>query len=606
MSDNKIKAMLRNILLYSFLAWITWGTVSMAKTTAPLPLDQAFVFSATVNQANVIDAKWHIAPGYYLYRDKLDFAFTPAIKVTMNYPASEFKDDGKNKRRAVFSGDIHIPINVLSHAKILNITVFYQGCSKGGFCYPPVQKKIQVSSHGNQLVIESTKSDNVSTQSGVSFNKLLTNQNNIVALFHTQNLAVVLLVFLGLGLLLSFTPCIFPMIPILTSIIVGHKQPVTHKRAFTLSAMYVLGMSVAYALVGLAVAALGESLQIWLQNPWALSLGGLLFGVLALSMFGLFELRLPRYWHSYVAYWSYEQQGGTFLGVFLMGVLSTLIVSPCVTAPLVGVLLYVAQTGNLFFGASTLFVMGIGMGIPLLIVGMSAGKWLPKSGAWMDIVKKSFGFVMLAMAIWLLSRLFTPVVVNILWTLFILSIAYFVGVYVSKTLNRKKLARTFAMVITIAGVGYMGNATHLFEGLGFIPTYSQTNDESSAGFKIVNSITQINDDLNKGDARPIILDFYADWCESCVSMDKHVFSLPIVQNALAGFTLLRINLSKNTAEDQAILKHFNVIAPPTMLFFDREGREVNDRRIVGEMSATELLSRINVFYAQGCDKKASC
>ena len=590
-----MKIILGNVFLYTLLAWITWGTVSVAKTTAPLPTDQAFVFSATAkqsnDQSNVIDAKWQIAPGYYLYRDKFDFSVTPAAVVEAAYPKTEFKNDGKNGQRAVYAGDISIPLTVSTDAKTVNLTVNYQGCSKSGFCYPPVKKTVQI---GLTALDSAVKPRN--DGGGISFSSLLINQNHIVSLFQQQSIGMVILVFLGLGILLSFTPCIFPMIPILTGIIVGHKQPVTTKRAFSLSATYVLGMSVAYALVGLVVAALGESLQIWLQNPWALGAGGLLFVLLALPMFGLFELRLPRYWHSYVAYWSYEQQGGTFIGVFLMGMLSTLIVSPCVTAPLVGVLLYVAQTGNLLFGAGTLFVMGIGMGIPLLIVGMSAGKWLPKSGAWMEVVKKSFGFVMLAMAVWLLSRLMPPMVVSVLWSGFILGLAYFIGTYVAKTLDRKKLARMVAILVGIAGVVYAANVVQV----------SAPTPHLSGSFKTVNSIAQINRDLSKRNLHPVILDFYAEWCESCVAMDKNVFSQAGVQKALSGFTLLRIDVSKNTAEDQALLKHYNVIAPPTMLFFDVDGNEASERRIVGAMSATELLTRINVFYAAGCDKKASC
>lgn len=589
---------LLTICTYLLLGCLTlWSTVSKANASIPLPPEQAFAFSATLDSSNKLTAEWKIAPGYYLYRDKFKFTFNPDVKVQIFFPPSEFKHVKKNSQQEVYSGNLQLPFTLPVSANTVEMTVSFQGCSQSGFCYPPMEKKLRVN------VVNHTITLLVMKKPALSLRNLLTNQNKVISILNTSSTSLLLFIFLMLGLLLAFTPCIFPMVPILTSIIVGHKQPVTTKRAFALSATYVVGMAIAYALAGIVVAALGETIQVWLQNPWMLGFGSMVFVVLATSMFGLFDLRLPRYWHNYVAYWSYEQQGGSYIGVFLMGVLSTLIVSPCVTAPLVGVLLYIAQTGDLWLGASALFVMGIGMGIPLLAVGMSAGKWLPKSGPWMEAVKKSFGFVMMGMAIWLLMRVLPPVAIQFLWNLLIVGIAYFLGVYVPQALGHRLLPRVSALLILAIGIMVTD-----FNMSSFNILNKHHALDNLITFKTVKDIDQINDSIAAAHQsnQPVVLDFYADWCESCVSMDKRVFNQATIRQAMSGFVLLRVDLSQNTAADQEILKHFNVIAPPTMLFFDRQGAEVDDRRVVGELSARELLSRINAFYAEGCDKKASC
>jgi thiol:disulfide interchange protein DsbD len=550
---------------------------SFAKHVQPLPAEQAFSLSVQVNKANEIIAQWQVAPGYYLYRNKFHFSVTPIIPITVQLPKGEVISKIKGE---VLSGNIIIPVTLQTALQTVRLDISYQGCSRDGFCYPPMKQSMTINFDKH------------------TFKTLMTDQYSVQSLLKAENMGWVLFVFVMIGLLLSFTPCILPLIPILAGVIVGHREPVSSKKAFLLSVSYVIGMSLAYALAGLLAALMGRSLQVWLQNPWVISSVSILFVMLAISLFGLFHLRLPRRLQNAVAHWSHQQQSGTYIGAFSMGVLSTLIVSPCVTAPLIGVLLYIADTGDKLLGASALFAMGIGMGLPLLLIGMSAGKWLPKSGAWMEIIKKSFAFVMLGMAIWLLSRIISTTMATLLFGLLLCGFAFFLTAYIPLLMKRSAFIRGFGVLVGLIGVFVMVKT---------MPIWKETPVERSSAV-IVKNINAVNEQIAAANAAhmPVMLDFYADWCESCVTMDKTVFNQPSVKKALAGFVVLRIDLSGNKPEDDALLKHFHVIAPPTVLFFSNQGQEVNAKRIVGEVSASDFISRISTFYAEGCDKKATC
>ena len=304
--------------------------------------------------------------------------------------------------------------------------------------------------------------------------------------------------------------------------IVGQEQPVTTMRALLLTSAYILGMAIAYALAGLLAAAMGHSLQVWLQNIWVISITSILFVLLAFSLFGAYYLRLPLRMHNAIARWNHQQQGGTYVGAFCMGSLSTLIVSPCVTAPLVGVLLYIAETGDQVLGASALFAMGVGMGLPLLLVGLSAGKWLPKSGPWMEAIKKGFGFVMLGMAIWLLSRVVSATTVTVLWSLLLLGLAFILAGYLPLLLKHH---------IVIRGLGFFAGLLGLFFMLSLTPFWHANAPTSMRHAVVVNSVAEVNQHIAAANALhlPVIVDFYADWCASCVSMDQHVFSQPTIK-----------------------------------------------------------------------------
>ncbi len=351
----------------------------------------------------------------------------------------------------------------------------------------------------------------------------------------------------------------------------GQSKSATTLKAFLLSTCYVLGMSITYALAGVMTAYAGGSIQVILQQPLVIILSSLLFVALGFSLFEFFDLPISTRWHNAVMRWSARHEGGTFVGVFLMGVFSTLVVSPCVTAPLVGVLLYISRTGDALLGGSALFTMGLGMGVPLMLVGISAGRLLPKSGRWMLAVTKIFGLIMFGMAIWLLGRILTAQIMLILWGLYALGVALFCGMYLMRILGHDKLILRVSVLTLVAGVLMIATTI----GLPLLP-FNQTNGisadrDANSDFAVVRSMASLQATLAEAKAagKPVLVDFYADWCTACVEMDTKVFANQKVQAILNSFALVRVDLSNNTAEDQALLKEYNVIAPPTVLFFKR-------------------------------------
>lgn len=544
----------------------------------PLPADQAFVFSATVTKSNEVLVEWKIAPGYYLYRQRLNISLDPKVIADYNLPKGDLKKDLSQGHYEVYANHLVIPVLLKTNDQKIQLNVDYQGCSQYRFCYPPIHKSITL--------------DLSALSSSPSYQNLLTDQHGVSNLLQTQHLFITFFIFMGLGLLLAFTPCVLPMIPILTGIIVGQKETMSTKKAFFLSLSYVLGSALTYAMVGVIAAALGSSLQVLFQKPWIILSVSSLFILLALSLFGLYELRLPTKLHLYFLGMSQRQRAGNYVGVFCMGVLSTLIVSPCVTAPLAGVLIYISQTGNLLLGAIALFALGLGMGVPLLIIGMSAGKWLPKSGAWMDAVKIVFGFMMIGMAIWLLSRIVMPFVAAMIWGLFLISIGMYLIIYLPKLIGRKRINQILGVMVVISGIIIMVS--------GIVPTRWREltpHQHVELGVHQFIDVTNIADlkkqlAIAKNNQQPVIVDFYADWCESCVSMEKNVFQSADVQKYLSGFVLLRANVTNNTADEEALLKDYQVIAPPTVLFFNAQGKELYSQRIIGEVNSTEFLAKL--------------
>ncbi|SRR5579883_342055 len=567
-----------------FIAVLTWlflfaSPISVANEVTPLPVDEAFTFSAIITSFNELSAEWHIAPGYYLYTKRLHITLQPTTPANIYYPQGDLKYDLNRVRQEVYAGYLSIPILLRGTAQPVQMEVAYQGCSEDGFCYPPMHKSVKLN--------WATHTVTPIEQTNVSLSALLTDQHGINDLLQSQHFSFILVMFIGLGLLLALTPCVLPMIPIMTSIIVGQKQPISTQKAFSLSAVYVLGMAIAYALVGFAAAAMGSSLQVWMQQPAVIIIMSGLFILLACSLFGFYTLRIPRFIQQGFLTLNHHQQGGTYLSVFLMGLFSTFIVCPCVTAPLIGVLMYISQTGNRMLGASALFAMGIGMGLPLLCVGVSARKWLPKSGPWMKAVEKSVGVMMLAMAIWLLSRIASPLMIKFLWSALLIGIAFFIAWYLPRVIGKRALNRGLGVLVGCSGM--------LLLMSGINPT-DLSPVISKPAFILVHDVASLNQQLSlaRAEHKPVLLDFYADWCESCVTMDKHVFHAASVKQALTPYILLRADLSDNTVADEVLMKQYEVIAPPTVLFFDANGHEVNTSRIVGEVSTTEFLDRLRV------------
>lgn len=586
--------MLRSIII-GLVTAIVGFNIHAASYQAPLALDQAFIFSISEKTPNQIKAEWKIAPGYYLYRDRLHFSFDPKVTTDIRLPQGHQKLKSDDKFEEVYSGSLTIPITFRASEENVKLKVEYQGCSERGFCYPPIEKTVSL----NLNQAKQTPSSYHALQT------LLSDQNSIRDLFNAQSVAMMMLIFLGLGLLLAFTPCILPMIPILTSIILGHQQPIKTRKALMLSTTYVLGASLTYAGAGMLAAYLGRSLQVWLQQPWIIVVVSGLFLVLSLSLFGIYDLRIPNYWQNRITAISRQQQGGTYVGVFIMGMISTLIVSPCVTAPLIGVLMYIADSGNPLLGASALFVMSIGMGIPLIVLGTSAGKWMPHRGPWMIVIQKMLGILMVMMAMWLLSRVASWSTILIYSSaIFLTGILYYI--FVHRKGSHHPLAYRLGFVSGLLVIFILGGIR--IGSVQPIKTSEIAFNHRLQSFKVIRSVNDLDQQLAvaKSLGKPVMVDFYADWCESCVVMDKHVFTQSKVMQQLSPFILLRADLSANNANDEALLKQYEVIAPPTVLFFNNQGSEVVGHRIVGELNAGEFLTRVHTFFTSKCDTQLMC
>lgn len=579
--------MLRLVFILFFCCF---SVATFANTNPrPLPPEEAFAFKTQLESNKQVLLQWEMAPGYYLYRDSVHIESAASSQTKtgkIHLPAGKPKHDEIRGDYQAYSGMLEIPVPLLVPTEgILNLNVSYQGCSASGFCYAPIKKEVRIDvthASGNVVVtslMPSKKSDQYYTES----------------LFEHANYFMVILTFLGLGLLLAFTPCVLPMVPILSSILLGQKEKVTARGAFFLSLTYVLGMALTYAAAGMIVAMLGNSVQVFFQNTWVIVLFSGLFVILALSLFGLYDLKLPNTWQNKLTHLSNNQAGGTYLGVFLMGILSTLIVSPCVSAPLVGVLTYIAQTGDIVLGGTALLAMGLGMGMPLLLVGMSAGTLLPKAGIWMETVKKIFGLLLLAVAIWMLSRVIPGSLTLILWGLFIIGCSIFLAFMTGAKKLWLKLLRGDAGVILVYGIilvigGLFGNVNPLrpWEEMNMA---SPKKQDMFITVKTLDQLNQVLQDAKKSN-QAVLVDFYADWCASCIMMERNVFPDVRVQEAISRFVLLRVNVTDNNAADQAILKNFHVVAPPTILFFNEMGHELKTQRMVGESDAEELIKHI--------------
>ncbi|HVY53794.1 MAG TPA: protein-disulfide reductase DsbD [Gammaproteobacteria bacterium] len=557
----------------------------------PLPASEAFVFTTFLEKNNRLALEWKITPGYYLYQDKFKIESSPNVKAT-GWPKAHL-----NHGSRVYEGLVHVSMPLAAKANY-SITVKYQGCSSSGFCYPPVKKVIQLSFPFAQAGLEQapllTIQDGRGLPTANTSSDLLNDQAAAKDFMGSHNLWVIWLCFLGLGMLLAFTPCSLPMIPILSSIIIGKHQK-NNTKAFFLSLSYVLGVAVTYAIAGIAIAWLGSSVQASLQNGWVIGSFSLLFVMLAASMLGWFDVSLPARLQQKIMGWQQKPQAGTYAGVFLMGCLSTLVVSPCVTAPLVGVLTYVTETGNLWLGGSALFALGLGMGLPLLAVGFSAGKYLPQSGPWMEAIKKIFGFMLLGMAIWMASRIMPEGLSLFMWAALFMAGAVYCFFFTEElSLRGRRNAYAMGTVLLVYGFTlFVGVALDYTSPLYPFEKWVLRQETSRLAFTEIKNMQQLNQLFQeaKQNKKPVVLDFYADWCESCRALEKTVLSKPEVQQALQSYVLLRANVSSNNAFDNELLKRYNVVAPPTFLFFNSEGRELAEKRIVGEVGQQIFLAK---------------
>ncbi len=542
--------------------------------------DIAFQLAATADGPDRVKIVWEIAPEYYLYRNRLKVttASTQASLGPLALPTGESHTDEYFGEQEIYREELIATLPVArpgGGALSVPLEVTYQGCADAGLCYPPITKLLQVDLPAGGTI----------TGDSAGF---VSRQDWMAGFIRSGNLFLVIGFFFGAGLLLAFTPCVLPMVPILSGIIAGQGAGVTTRRAFFLSLSYVLGMAFTYTLAGIAAAAAGAQIQAVFQQPWIVTVFALLFILLALSMFGLFTIQMPAVIQTRLADASNRQRAGTFGGVAVMGALSALIVTTCVAPALVATLAVIGQSGDVLRGGLALFAMSLGMGAPLLVVGASAGKLLPKAGPWMDTVKRVFGVLFLLVAAWMLGRILPGRMGLLPWAITAFAAAWVCSTAIAPT-QRKWIPRTIGAAAGLYGLALIaGAALGGSDPLAPIPQLAGRHTELP--FKTIKSVADLEAEIAAARAagRPVMLDFYADWCVSCKEMEKYTFSEPAVRAALAKAVLLRADVTANDAEDQALLRHFGIYGPPTIAFYGTDGAERRNFRVVGYMKAKEF------------------
>lgn len=566
----------------------------------PLPPEQAFRFEVIAASPTELLARWTMPKGYYLYRDKtvLTSGDAGVVLGAPRWPAGVMHKDEHFGDVTVYFDQVELPVPIArtnAAAGTLALTTEFQGCEDGGVCYPVMTRTISLdlpAASADQLA--AAKSSFVATPA-VASNEQSDEQRLAATL--SGNRLLSLLSFFGFGLLLAFTPCVFPMIPILSGIIAGAGDNISTRRAFVLSLVYVLASCFVFTLAGVLAGLAGANLQAAFQKPWILVSFALLFVLLALSMFGFYELQLPSRWQSKIVDVSNRQQGGSLAGVAVMGVLSALIVGPCVAPPLAAAVLYISQTHDPLFGGLALFVLSLGMGAPLVIAGTAAGKLLPRAGAWMDAVKAVFGVTFLGLAIWMLSRILDPVWIMLLTG----ALAVGSGVYLG-ALERlpegasgwRSLWKAFGVLLLILGaaelIGAAAGSRDLLQPLKGFAGSGGAAGESHLSFRTIKTVADLERELAGG--KRVMLDFYADWCVSCKEMEKFTFSKPEVRRALDGVILLKADVTANDEADQALLKRFGLFGPPATIFFGADGQERRGARLIGFEDADKFVARV--------------
>ncbi|WP_454742291.1 protein-disulfide reductase DsbD [Cupriavidus necator] len=602
--------------LLAALAWLCLaGGVHAATEEDFLPPEQAFRFAARQLDDKTVEVRFDVAPGYYMYRERFAFAAQPVgVKLgTPDFPHGKVKFDdtfGKEMETYRDSVTIRVPVESAPADGKWSLTVTSQGCADKGLCYPPMESVYKVGGGGlSDLFGKRGRSDapavapapapaTPAAPAGLRAD----DSDRIAGALASRNLGVIAALFFGLGLLLTFTPCVLPMVPILSSIVVG--EHVTRSRALVVSLAYVLGMAVVYTAVGVAAGLLGEGLSAALQTPWVLGLFAALMVALALSMFGLYELQLPQRWQTRLTESSNRRQGGQVAGAAAMGAISALIVGPCVTAPLAGALAYIAQTRDGVIGGAALFAMAIGMGVPLVLVGVGAGNLLPRAGRWMEVTKRFFGFLLLGVALWMLGPVLPAWATMLLLAALLLVAGVFLGAFDGLGPDPRNLARVgkgvgvlFAIAAAIVLIGVASGGRDPLQPLSHL-SVARSGGESAGGtqavrFERVRSVAELDARVAQAAAagKPVLLDFYADWCVSCKEMERMTFVDPRVRARLSEIVLLQADVTANNADDKALLKRFGLFGPPGIILFGADGRE-RPVRVIGYQSANRFLESL--------------
>ena len=571
---------------------------------------KAFRFSARALDATAIEVSYRIAEGYYLYRDKFRFAAQPPeVRLgPAQFPAGAVHNDAFFGRVETYRGNLRfvLPVESAGGAGGFKLTVTSQGCADVGVCYVPQEQsaEIRLASAGPLESVPGGRSgtDSQSGPSAAYSASSSASDTEIAALFESGSFWLVLAGFFGAGVLLAFTPCVLPMVPILSGIIAGEGRDIGKVRALALSLAYVLGMAVTYALAGIAASYSGTLIAAAMQNPWVLSAFALVFVWLALAMFDVHHVQMPSFVHHRVSAVHHRLEGGRVASVALMGALSAIIVSPCVAAPLAGALLYISQSRDVVLGGSALFAMALGMGVPLVVVGVSEGALIPKSGPWMRAVKQFFGVMLLGVAIWILSPVLPAAVSMLAWAALLIVPAMPLhaldplpagagaGIRLWKGVGLIALVAGIALVI-----GALSGGRDPLQPLAGLRG-AAAPVQAAMRFERVRSLAELDARL-KGAARPVMLDFYADWCVTCKEMERFTFSDAQVQAKFAGMLLLQADVTANSADDKALLKRFRLFGPPGIIFFDNSGREIDGLRVIGYQNAGQFVKTLE--RAQG-------
>ena len=583
--------MMKRILLFLFFIFTALSTQAglFDKKPAFLPVDEAFQFSAakSENQENVI-VNWSIAEGYYLYQEKISVKLNQEENSSFDLQTFSISPEDYNDPYFGLMKIFKKPVQAIFKASQSPlkaedvVEIAYQGCTEG-FCYPPEVKEIKVA---DLPIAQVANTEKTSENSTALSTQPKAEQDRLAESLFNSKYAVFGFFLLGLGL--AFTPCVLPMLPLLSAIVIGQNQRPNMWRAFALSFVYVQGMALTYTLLGLVVAAIGLPFQVALQHPYVMIGLSIIFVLLALSMFGVFTLQLPSSLQTKLSLLSQQQKAGAFGGVFLMGMIAGLVASPCTSAPLSGALLYVAQSGDLFTGAITLYLLALGMGVPLILITLFGNKILPKSGMWMETVKKLFGFVMLALPVFLISRILPDEWTPRLWAM--LGTAFFI--WFAFQMPKNGTGWVFRILFLVAAMISVKPLQTWVWGETSTPSAVENKVVSHVEFKKVKSEAELQQVLAENNKSLVMLDLYADWCVACKEFEKETFSDLSVQKAFGDMLLLQVDMTKNSEENRALMTKYKVLGLPTILFFNQDGKEIEGSRVNGFMPPVEFLQWI--------------
>lgn len=569
--------LLCGLVLSSLLFLPASGHASLFGDSGSQPfvqVNQAFNFDFS-QQGSALKLNWQIRDGYYLYRQKIEIVPENATLAAYFLPQGVAHKDEFFGDSQIYKNNLNLLIPIRDAKDNAKVRVTYQGCAAAGFCYPPETREVPL----NEVIADGKASATPLVDAPAPVTVQTSSQPTPLPFSPLWALII------GIGI--AFTPCVLPMYPLISSIILGRERPHSLKRIFLLAMLYVQGMALTYTLLGVVVAAAGLQFQAALQSPWVLIGLSVMFIALALSMFGLFSLQLPSSLQTRLALMSNEQKGGSLIGVFVMGALAGLICSPCTTAPLSAILLYIAQSGNPWAGAGTLYLYALGMGIPLIAATMFGNRLLPRSGPWMHYVKEGFGFVILALPVFLLERILGDVWGLRLWS--ILGIAFFGWALQLSLKSTRGIFRLLQLVFLAAAL----IASRPLQDWVFAPAVSTQTSAHALSFQKITNVDQLNAALQQAKGRRVMLDLYADWCVACKEFDKYTFSTPQVQDALANTLLLQADVTQNNPQQAALLKRLNVLGLPTILFFGPDGKELPQSRVTGFMDSAKFTAHLH-------------